>query len=188
MLMTDGSWGITARSAKTWTRGNGAGGQHESTCWRPVPSYSRHYRRSTAPGTLSSTKGQGGTPRALKRTQGCLRRKLSPPATPAATDQRGGRFYKMTPAKALMTKAAGAGGRDESSEPTAPAGRCPADQSPPCLHRRSLRSTLFGVVLACPWSAGQPPYLSARFTRLMSFAHELRSPSVRSEALCSRVQ
>ena len=46
-----------------------------------------------APGTLSSTKGQEtSTPRALKRTQGCLRRKLSPPATPAATDQRGGRF------------------------------------------------------------------------------------------------
>ena len=33
-----------------------------------------------------------------------------------------------------------------------------------------------------------PSYLSARFARLMSSTHELRSSSVRSEALCSRVQ
>ena len=51
-----------------------------------------------APRTLSSTKGQGNsTPRALKRTQGCLRQKLSPPATPAATDQRGGLFLLRVP-------------------------------------------------------------------------------------------
>ena len=42
----------------------------------------------------------------------------------------------------------------------------------------------------CPvlWCVGQPAYLSARFTRLMSSTHELRSSSVRSGALCSRVQ
>ena len=37
-------------------------------------------------------------------------------------------------------------------------------------------------------SVAQPPYLSARFARLMSSAHELRSSFVRSAALCSRVQ
>ena len=47
-----------------------------------------------APGTLSSTKGQEtSTPRVLKRTQGCLRRKLSPPATrPPPTTGRPGSF------------------------------------------------------------------------------------------------
>ena len=48
---------------------------------------------------------------------------------------------------------------------------------------RIIRFSLRGL-----WSAGQPPYSSARFTRSMSFTHELRSSSVRSEALCSRVQ
>ena len=55
---------------------------------------SRHYRRSTGPwDALKYQRAGNRTPRALKRTQGCLRRKLSPPATPAATDQRGGRFF-----------------------------------------------------------------------------------------------
>ena len=53
----------------------------------PLPAFNRPPGRSQVP------KGGGSTPRALKRTQGCLRRKLSPPATPAATDQRGGRFF-----------------------------------------------------------------------------------------------
>ena len=46
-----------------------------------------------APSALKYQRTGESTPRALKRTQSCLRRKLSPPATPAATDQRGGRFF-----------------------------------------------------------------------------------------------
>ena len=53
-------------------------------------------------------------------------------------------------------------------------------------HELTCRPCPFG----CPvlWSVAQPPYLSTRFTRLMSSTHELRSSSVRSAALCSRVQ
>ena len=40
----------------------------------------RHYRRSTGPwDALQYQRAGNSTPRALKRTQGCLRRKLSPP-------------------------------------------------------------------------------------------------------------
>ena len=48
-------------------------------------------------------------------------------------------------------------------------------------HERTCEPCPFGCPV--PWSAGQSPYLSARFTRSMSFTHELRSSSVRSAAL-----
>ena len=53
-------------------------------------------------------------------------------------------------------------------------------------HERTCELCPFGYPV--PWSAGQPPYLSALFTSLMSSTHELRSSSVRSAAQCSRVQ